>query len=422
MEYKSKEIKEGIKLHLINNEKFKTNLVTVILTTELKRENVTKNAIIPAILRRGSETMPTQEAISMQMEEMYGASFNCGVNKKGDNQILKFYMESINDSFLPDDEEDMLSKTIKKLFEIIFRPLVKDGGFNQEYIEQEKENLKQIIQGKIDNKANYAITRCSEEMFGEKPYALYKFGYEEDLNDIEGKSLYEYYNQLLQKCKIDILVSGIIDESISNKIEEMSEIKNLKPRKPAFVMPTLEVEPKNNERVVKDSMDVTQGKLVLGLNVKLENEGEKYDALIYNAVLGGTANSKLFQNVREKASLAYTAGSSYLKDKNVIFIKCGIEISNFEKALNIVREQLQQMKEGDFTDHDIEVAKNSLIDAVQTIDDEQDTEVMYFFGQEFSHMPLDIQKYVERVKNVNKDAVLKIAQSVSIDTIYFLRN
>lgn len=87
MEYKVKEIKQGIKVHLINNDKFKTNLIAVFLTTELNRENVTKNAIIPAILRRGSENMPTQEAISREMEEMYGASFNCGVVKE---EIINF--------------------------------------------------------------------------------------------------------------------------------------------------------------------------------------------------------------------------------------------------------------------------------------------------------------------------------------------
>ena len=114
MEYKVKEIKDGIKLHLINNDKFKTNLISVFLTTELNRENVTKNALIPAVLRRGSETMPTQEDISREMEEMYGASFNCGIDKRGDNQVLKFYMETVNDNFLPDNSENMLEKSINK--------------------------------------------------------------------------------------------------------------------------------------------------------------------------------------------------------------------------------------------------------------------------------------------------------------------
>ena len=158
MKYQVKEIKKGINIHLIHNDKFKTNLISVFLTTELNRENVTKNAILPAILRRGSENMPTQE-------EMYGSSFNCGIDKRGDNQVLKFYMESINDTFLPEGEENMLNKTIEKLLEIVFNPLVEDGGFNKEYLEQEKNNIKQAIEGKIDNKARYAIDRCTEEMY-----------------------------------------------------------------------------------------------------------------------------------------------------------------------------------------------------------------------------------------------------------------
>ena len=148
----------------------------------------------------------------------------------------------------------------------------------------------------------------------------------------------------------------------------------------------------------------------------------QYDVLIYNSILGGSANSKLFQNVREKASLAYVASSSYLKAKNNIFINCGIEIGNYEKALKIVKEQLDQMKQGDFTDDDIEVAQKGMIDAIQTIDDEQDTEIMYFFGQEFSDNKLDIEQYISRIQRVTKQDVLEIAKKVQIDTIYFLKN
>ena len=148
---------------------------------------------------------------------------------------------------------------------------------------------------------------------------MYKFGYIDDLENLNGANLYEYYNQLIQSCKIDIFVSGIIDDSISEKIENNPEIKLLKSRKPDFVKPSLEVTANNNGQVINDSMDVAQGKLILGLNVNLDNEDEQYDAMIYNLVLGGTASSKLFQNVREKASLAYSTGSNYMKAKNVIF-------------------------------------------------------------------------------------------------------
>ena len=199
-------------------------------------------------------------------------------------------------------------------------------------------------------------------------------------------------------------------------------MENLKEKTPQFSNMTLNVIPQNNGQEVQESMDVTQGKLILGLNVKLENEDMQYDALIYNSILGGSANSKLFQNVREKASLAYVASSSYLKSKNNIFINCGIEIENYEKALQIVKEQLEEMKQGKFTENDIEVAKKGIIDAIQTIDDEQDSEIMYFFGQEFCNNKLNIEQYLERIKKVTKEAVLKIAQKVEIDTIYFLKN
>ena len=422
MEYKVKEIKKGIKLHFIHNDKFKTNLVSVFITTKLNRENVTKNALIPAILRRGSQNMQTQEAISKTLEEMYGASFNCGIDKRGDNQILKFYMESINDNFLPQNEENMLNTTITKLFEIVFNPFTENGAFSTEYLEQEKNNIKQLIEGKIDNKARYALDRCTEEMYKNKTFSLYKYGYVEDLQKIEAQSLYEHYKKIIQTSKIDIFVSGIIDEKVYDFVKKSEEIQKLTPRKPEIIMPSLETEPQNNEKVVQESMDVTQGKLILGLNVALQNEDMQYDALVYNSILGGSANSKLFQNVREKASLAYVASSSYLKAKNNIFINCGIEIANFEKALKIVKEQLQQMKSGDFTDNDVEIAKKGLIDAIKTIDDEQDTEIIYFFGQEFNSHPFDIQQYIDRISKVTKEAVLKVAQDVTIDTIYFLKN
>ena len=192
MQYKEKEIKKGIKLHEIQTDKFKTNLIAVFLTMPITRENVTKNALISAVLRRGSKNMPTLAQISKDMEEMYGASFDCGIDKTGDNQVLKFYIETINDNYIPQKNENILKKSIEKLLEIIFNPLIENDAFKKEYIEQEKENIKRIIKGKTDNKARYAFDRCLEEMYKNKPYGLYKYGYIEDLEKITAESLYEY--------------------------------------------------------------------------------------------------------------------------------------------------------------------------------------------------------------------------------------
>ena len=169
-------------------------------------------------------------------------------------------------------------------------------------------------------------------------------------------------------------------------------------------------------------IEVTQGKLILGLDVDLEKEELKYDTLVYNSILGGSANSKMFQNVREKAHLAYVASSSYLRHKNNIFINCGIEIANYEKTLEIIKEQLKDMEKGDFTEEDLENAKKGIIATIKTIPEEQDTEISYCFGQELVKTKVSLEEYIEKIKKVTKQNVIDIAKKVSINTIYFLKN
>lgn len=422
MEYKQTGIKKGIKLHTIKTEKFKTNLIAIMLTTKLDRENVTKNALIPAVLRRGTKNLTTQEEINKKLEEMYGASLDCGLDKTGDNQVLKFYIETVNDEFLPQEAENMLKTSLEKIFEFVFNPYLENGCFKKEYVEQEKENIKQIIDGKIDNKARYSLDRCIEEMYKDQPYGLYKYGYVEDMKDINEKNLYEYYQQLINECKIDIFVSGIIDEEIENIIKNNENIIRLKDREPQYNEPEVIAKKSEKENDVQESMDVTQGKLIIGMDLDINDDNLRFDVMIYNSIFGGSANSKLFQNVREKASLAYTASSSYYRFKNNIFINCGIEIKNYEKALEIIKQQIEDMKKGDFTDEEVENAKKGIIASIKTIDDEQDTEITYFFSQELSKSKCNIEQYMERISEVTKNKVVDIANKVSINTVYFLKD
>lgn len=423
MNCKETEIKKGIKMHCIKTDKFKTNLIAVFLTTKLNRENVTKNALVSTVLRRGSKNMQTQEDISKQMEEMYGASFDCGLDKTGDNQVLKFYIEVLNDNFLPRTNEDLLESAVKNMLEIVFDPYTENESFKEEYVEQEKNNIQKIIEGKIDNKARYALDRCIEEMYKNQPFGLYKFGYIEDLKNLNGKNLYEYYKKLIDECKIDIFVSGNIDDEIEKKISENENIQKLVSREANYVQPMIaNKEIKDKENIVTESMEVTQGKLVLGLDVDIDKEDLKYDTLIYNSLLGGTATSKMFQNVREKAHLAYVASSNYLRNKNNIFINCGIDIPNYEKALELIREQIEDMKKGDFTEEEIQNAKKGIIATIKTIEDEQDTEVSYYFGQELFNQKVSVKEYIEKIEKVNKKNIIDIANKITINTIYFLKD
>lgn len=419
MNYQKQEIKEGINLHTIETNKFKTNLLSVFLTMPLYRDTITKEALIASVLRRGSATMKTTEEISIHLEEMYGASFNCGVEKIGENHILKFYVETINDEFLP-QKEDILKEGLNIIFEIVFNPLTENDKFKEDYVQQELENLKQIIKGKKDDKAKYALERTVEEMYKNKPYGLYKYGYVEDIEKIDSQNLYSCYKNMIENCKIDIFVSGNVDMKKTKEIIQQNEfISKLRERKYNKQKEQLLKTPKE-PRTIKEEMDITQGKMVIGLNIEKTDLDSKYVALLYNTILGGGANSKLFQNVREKASLAYTAGSNYVRQMNNIFVRCGIEIENYQKALEIIQKQLEDMKNGEFTDQDIQNAKQNIISTIKFIPDEQDTGITYYFGQEISGNYVPFEEYEKKVQDVSKEQIVELAKNVDIDTIYFL--
>ena len=428
MEYNKTMIKNGINLHTINTDKFKTNIISIFLTTPLTREYVTYNAVLSAVLRRGSKTMPTQEQISKELEEMYGASFDCGLDKTGDNHVLKFYIETVNDEFLPQESEEMLKVSLKKLTEIVFNPLLEDGRFKSDYVIQEKENIKQRINAKVDNKALYARLRCVEEMYKDEPAGLYKLGYVEDLEKIDSKNLYDYYQKLLENSKIDIFISGKIDKNEAIEIvKENEELNTLNDREAIYVINEITTKPKVEERTVTEKLDVNQGKIVIGCDIlfdekDLEDKNLRYQAMLYNALLGGSANSKLFQNVREKASLAYTASSNYVRYKSNIYINAGIEIQNFEKALEIIKKQIEDLKNGDFTDEQIENEKKGIISQISLIDDEQDTQIVYFLGQELTNSNVQIEEYKQSISQVTREQIQNIASKININTIYFLRN
>lgn len=419
MSYNSKEIKEGITLHTIKTDKFKTNLLAIFLTFPIIKDEATKNTLIALMLKRGSKLYKTREDITNKLAEMYGASLDSGIEKSGDNHILKFYLESINEEYLP-KKEDLLKESVNLLFDVVFNPNIEDGKFNEEFLEQEKYSLEQIINSKIDNKAMYALNRCIEEMYENKPYGIYKYGYVEDLKNIDGHNLYEQYKNIISTCKIDIFVSGN-NGNVDNYIMENNMIKELNEREPKYITEGKSSN-ENNEKYIEEKMDVKQGKLVIGTDIKNFGKDFRYSAQVYNAILGGSANSKLFQNVREKASLAYTVSSNYMKLKSNIFIRAGIEIENYEKALNIIKEQIEEMKQGEFSDEDIINAKRIITAGIKNIKEEQDIEISYYYGQELSNVKTSIPEYLKSIEEVSKQDIIDVANNININTIYFLRD
>ena len=341
----------------------------------------------------------------------------------GENQVLKFYLETVNDMFLPNGEHT-LNTSISLLLDLVFNPLVQDGKFKEEYVLSEKENLKKIIEAKIDNKDRYAYERCIEEMYKDRTYGLYKYGYIEDLNDINNKNLYDSYLELIKSSKIDIFISGNIDDNSTVEfIKKNIHIEKLEQREDIHLFDCIDKSKIIQEpNTIIEKMDVTQGKLVIGTNVNFNEENAKYKISLYNVILGESATSKLFQNVREKEGLAYTTRSNYIRQKGNIYIRCGIEIKNFEKALSVIRKQLEDMKNGKFSDEDIENAKKYVVAGLKNTREEQDSEISYYFGQELCEKFSTFEEYEAQINNVGRKDIINVASKVQVDTIYFLRD
>ena len=419
------DLKQGIKAHFIKTDLYKTDLTCIIITTPLKRDTVTLNALIPFMLRRGTKRLPNQSLLNKELENMYGASFNCGIDKMGDNVVLKFYIESISSEYAL-DSENILEMNLNNLLEIVFDPVQKDNFLNEEFLNLEKDNLKKVINRKIDDKDSYALDRCISNMYGDDKFGLYKFGYEEDVDKITIEDISNYYNWLIQNSKIDIFVSGNIEPNeIEEFLKQNDNVKKLRPRIENYILNNEFTESKQiveNANEISEKMDVTQGKLVIGLDILSNMENLQIVSLVYNAILGDGANSMMFQNVREKASLAYSARSTFVKQKLNIFIRCGIQIENYEKAVALIKVQLENLKNGNFDEEDVQNAKTYLISSLKNVAEEQDTEVIYYIGQEVSKTNMSLEEYISKVDSVTKNQIVELANSIQINTIYFLRN
>ncbi|MTI49055.1 EF-P 5-aminopentanol modification-associated protein YfmF [Sporosalibacterium faouarense] len=418
IEYLREKIDNGVHFNLIKTNKFKTNLINFYIVRPLSKDEATKNALLPLILKRGTSKYNTSLEIQRRLEELYGANLSINVNKKGEKQIIRFAIETVNSDFIK--EENLLRKILDMLNEIIFNPYTENEVFSQNYFKQEKENLKKRIEGRINDKKTYAVERCIEEMCKNEKFSIYKYGNIEDLEDISCKGLYEHYRSILRSSPMEISIVGNInkDEAI-NSIQDTFRLH----REDIINLPREEViKAIRTKNMITEEMDVNQGKLTLGLRTNIPYEDKLYEPLIVASnILGGGANSKLFLNVREKESLAYYIYSKSYKYKSIMIIASGIETENFNKALDIIKDQIQELKDGEFTDDDIEQSKNSLITTIRSMTDNNYSMSEFYLSQALTKDTSHISDMIEKINKVSKDEIIEAANKLSLDTIYFLR-
>ncbi|MEG1441268.1 MAG: pitrilysin family protein [Oscillospiraceae bacterium] len=410
---------EGVDLHTIEAPKFKTNIISLFFNIPLKRDTVTSAALIPSVMKRGTKEHETFTDIVKYLEDMYSASFGAGVRFKGDGEVLGFSIEYIRDKFIG---ENLTTKIIEFLKSFIFKPLVIDGGFKAEYVDGEKENLKNAILSLINDKKEYAEVKCREIMFGKEGYGMYEAGYVEDLSKINPENLYEFYQNVINEAHVDIFASGNFEgEDIVQTLKDAFG-GCLNPRHTPHIKTQIAVSDKTDVVRVVEEIDVVQSKLCMGFLCNTNPANDEYYALMLaSCIFGGSPFSKLFNNVREKLSLAYYAVARTERFKSVMTISSGIETEKYQAAYDEIMVQFEKMKSGDFDDGEINAGKKYLATGLNSMKDSLRTMEDYYLSQTIMGYSQDIDELLNCISNVNADDIKKAFQKIKLSTVFFLK-
>lgn len=409
----------GIRFYRIHSEKFKTARTDVFYINPLSVDEVSANALVPALLRRGSEAYPSALAIERQLEALYGASFDWQVFKKGDAQVVHLGIGHVADRYASGGEP-LFAQSAAMLTALLHRPLLVNGQFDQEMFEQERRNLVDQIRSRVNDKIRYAASRCVEEMFAGEPYAIHSEGDEATAASVTAEAVTRAWRRMVEHRPAFVYLSGDMPEA---DVRAWMEAFASTGRGKVDSLPLTDCGvPQRPVRSVDEPMDVNQGKLCMGLRTGVAPTDPDWPALlVYNGILGGDLHSKLFQNVREKAGLAYYASSRLERTKGLMFINSGIEAANRDKAQAIILEQMADMRNGLVTEKEHEATRLSLATAFKSAQDSQFGIVEFHLAQHLLGSDDTYDTLAEKVARVTIADVVRLAGQVRLDTIYFLK-
>jgi len=400
-------------INIIKSEKFKNNAISLVIPLDLDNR-VTEYNLIAALLKRGTMKYPTSKAIWEHLQNLYGAVFDIVVSKKGEKLFLNFYIQCINDTYALEGEP-LLKEALDFLYEVVNNPLVTEKGFDESYFEIEKDNLRDLINSRKDNKDSYALDRILEIITEGEPYSIYKYGDVEKLNAIKNEDLPSLWKEIYNNNPRFLFACGNIEgKALGDKVALLSNNagKDISIPKTSF---------KNEVKEVKELMDVNQGKLCLGYrtNVSIFN-GDYFALTVMNSILGGGTHSKLFNEVREKNSLAYYSYSFIEKFKGLLVISCGIDSSNYEKATTICKTQMEEVKSGNISKEEINSAKKKLISDLRTITDSQYSYMDYISALRAYGIQYNIEDIIRELEKVDIDRVVQCANTMELNGVYFM--
>lgn len=416
MEETRTKLAEGVYLTRLPAQKFKTSLISAQFMTPIAAEKAAAQALLPAVLRRGTMRYPDMGALSARLDQLYGAEIDYTVRKKGECQCVGFVASFIDDAFTPGGEK-LLEPVAELLGQVIGDPVTKGGRFLPEYVDSERTNLVDAIRSILNDKRDYADLRLLQEMCAGESYGVSRFGDEKSAQALTGEQVYETYTRLLSSAPLELFYCG---SASAERVEAtlLAAFSNL-PRKAVQAVPQSQCHTAREEvKRVTDVMDVTQGKLGMGFTCGSKD----FSALMMgNTLFGGSSNAKLFMNVRERLSLCYYASSLFHRQKGIITVSSGIEFQNFQKAYDEILHQLKAVQDGKLEDWELAGARSTLCSAYATIGDSQSKLESFWLGQTATGRNDTPEALAEGVRTVSPERIYEAMKTVSLDTVYFLK-
>ena len=421
MEQQCKQLADGVELLVNRTDKFKTGLLSATLTVPLRREDATAGALIPEVLYRGSRSCPDMERLSAATDALYGASLGTGVRQRGESQCISFLCSVIDDRYALDGSA-VLEPAAGLMGEVLLDPAAENGVFRRDYVKGEGANLADRIRARVNDKRSWSIFRLVQEMCDGEAYAVDKLGDAEEALSVSPEGLWADYQALLGRAKVTFYYGGSarperVEETVRRAFAPLIRGRN------APVECAVPREPSGPVRTVTDEMDVTQGKLAMGFRTGgVTMDSPDYPALLVcNALYGGSANSRLFLNVREKLSLCYYASSLIDKLKGLLVVSSGVEFGDFDRAQEAILAQLDELRAGRFTDEERNAAIRTVVNGLRgRLDSQGQMEDDCVTKLICGVRPDDGAELIRSVERVTAEDIAQAAQRIRLDTVYRL--
>ncbi len=411
-------LSEGVTLRHFQDDRFKQGCLSVQFVRPMEDQEAALNAILPAVLLRGTEKCPDLRSITMRLDDLYGASVGAVVRRAGDWQTTGLFCGFIEDKYALSGDK-VFDPVVDFLKEILFAPRLENGIFPESVVQSEKKNLIATVESQLNDKRAYAFDRLMRLMCKEDSYGIPRLGNKEKIAEITAESLYRHYQELLKTSRVELFcVSSAPAETVAERLRDLfagiqRKVDHLPNQTPFADAPG---------GMHEEQMEVSQGKLAIGYVTPITQRTPEYAAMhLCNAVLGGGMTGKLFTKIREEMSLCYDIGSAYYSSKGIVTVSAGIDSSKLDVVLEQVDAQLSAICRGEITETEMESARQTLLSALQSVNDTPGNIEGYYAIRELTGSLLSREEYMEKVKSCTAREVAEAAKTLQKHTVFFLK-